>query len=151
MSDTFLASLEGQSRDEENKEENNRKSHGEKCESSSNLDASGNSKEDHKPSEGSVPDIGGYDATGRSQSVIGDGRSTNDIRNKVIDGFTTSQVGIVPWGVWGKCVKEPVDDPSNQDDIVGIEHETTSDRSKSNSSQSGMEGTKDTDISVIAR
>lgn len=145
--DTIRTSLEGQSLSEEDKEKDNGETHTDVGNSSRPLDAPGDTQKDDEPGQKGVADIFADEARGLHR--VGDGLHSDNVVDEMADGFSTGQIGIGPGGVLREGVEEGVENPGDQDDVVGVEHETASDGSESDSSQARMESSKDTNITGL--
>mmetsp|Transcript_7825 Transcript_7825/g.19170 ORF Transcript_7825/g.19170 Transcript_7825/m.19170 type:complete len:303 (-) Transcript_7825:344-1252(-) len=145
--DASAGSLESQSLDQEDKEEDDRESHGEICDTSRPLDTPGDTEKDENPCHEGIKDVDSDEASGFT--IVPKRSRTNNFTDEVTDSGSAIQLGVVPGGICPEGVKEAIHHPSDQDDVVGVEHESASDGSKSDSSQSGMESSKDSDISGL--
>jgi len=69
--------------------------------------------------------------------------------DKVIDGNGTVEFGIAPRSVVTERVKKGIDDPCDKDSVVGEKHESTCYTTQPNTTQAGVESSKNTDISSL--
>jgi hypothetical protein len=120
--------------------------HGEVGETSSPLDAKGAAKENDNPDKSAETNVPADNSCG--SSIVAKSTSANDIVDEVIDGLARIVVFVIP-GAATERVEKGIDDPGNEDYIVGVEHETTCDRTETNSSQTRVEASKDTNISSL--
>jgi len=144
---SVTAAFHSKTRAEENEEENDRKSHGEESKASSRLDSNCAGKIHQEPDKEGISHILSIN-TGRC-AISGKCFSSNNLVDKVVDGHGTIQIGIVPRSVVTKRVKEGIDDPRDEDSVVGEKHESTCYTTQPNTSQARMESSKDTNISSL--
>jgi hypothetical protein len=121
--------------------------HGKVGETSSPLDAKGAAKENDNPDKSAESNVPADNSCG--SSIFAKSTSANDIVDEVIDGLGRIIFFVIPGRAAPERVEKGIDDPCNEDNIVGVEHETTCDRTETNSSQTRVEASKDTNISSL--
>lgn len=70
------------------------------------------------PAHGRESDIA-PDDTGRLK-VVTDRALADNVVDKVVDGFFSRQVFVAPWRIGTPRGEKGIDDPGNQNDVVGI-------------------------------
>ena len=122
------------------------RTHGEVGETSSPLDTKGDAKENQNPDESAETNVPSDNSCW--SSIFAKSTSADDIVDEVIDGLASIIVFVIPGRPASERVEKGIDDPGNEDNIVGVEHETTCDRTETNSSQRGWKPPK-TPISPV--
>jgi hypothetical protein len=145
--DSIFGTFQGETLSEENKEEEDRQTHGKEGNASGPLDTNGNGSVHYEPYEEGVSHVLSDD-TGRC-AVIAECSGSNNLVDKVIDGLLTGDIVIAPGSSVAPRVEEGVDDPGDKDRVVGYEHKSTRYTTQTNSSQARVESSKDANISGL--
>mmetsp|Transcript_18258 Transcript_18258/g.36753 ORF Transcript_18258/g.36753 Transcript_18258/m.36753 type:complete len:316 (-) Transcript_18258:91-1038(-) len=146
---TIRGAVKSDGAKQEDKEEENRKTHGDVCHLSSGLGSKSQTEPNTEPNQGDVSDIS-TDQSGRVQGTFFSGIHTDNIVEEVSDSFATVATRD-PWIIVAEGVKESVGYPREKHGIVGNQNESTKDTGDTYTTVTRVHLAKDTHISHLMR